>query len=90
MNELTYEEYEKLVKKYEITKKTHSNVVKKKIINFIFEVYKIGDFSLFSSRIIDNFFENGDRIANATKEAIKENMNFCQVKKIASDFGLKF
>ena len=88
MNELNYDDYNKLAKKYRITTKTSTKTVKKKLISFILEIYKIGDYSLFSSRIMDNFFENGDRISNATKEAIKENINLWQVKNIATKFGL--
>lgn len=88
MKELNYDDYNKLAKKYRITTKTSTKAVKKKIINFILEIYKIGDYSLFSSRIMDNFFENGDRISNATKEAIKENINLWQVKNIATKFGI--
>jgi hypothetical protein len=88
MTELNYDNYEKIAKKYKITTKTSTKTVKKKIISFILEVYKIGDYSLFSSRIMDNFFENGDRIINATKEAIKENINLWQVKNIATKFEL--
>ena len=89
MNELNYDDYNKIAKKYRITTKTSTKTVKNKIINFILEVYKIGDYSLFTSRIMDNFFENGDRISNATKEAIKENINFWQVKNIAIKFGIQ-
>jgi hypothetical protein len=88
MTELNYDNYEKIAKKYKITTKTSTKTVKKKIISFILEVYKIGDYSLFSSRIMDNFFENGDRIINATKEAIKENVNLWQVENIARKFGI--
>lgn len=88
MKELNYDDYNKIAKKYRITSKTPSKTVKKKIINFILEVYKIEDYSLFTSRIMDKFFENGDRISNATKEAIKENINLWQVKNIAIKFGI--
>lgn len=88
MKELNYDDYNKIAKKYRITTKTNTKTVKKKIINFILEVYKIGDYSLFTSRIMDNFFENGDRISNATKKAIKENINLWQVQNIATKFGL--
>ena len=86
MTELNYDNYEKIAKKYRITTKTSTKTVKKKLINFILEVYEIGDYSLFSSRIMDNFFENGDRISNATKEVIKEKSNLWQFKNIATKY----
>lgn len=68
---ITYEEYEKISKKYNITSKSCERIIKNKFINACIELYEI-DKNLLHSRIIDNFFENGERVANITKKTIFE------------------
>ena len=68
---VTYEQYEKISKKYKITSRSSERIIKNKFVNACIELYKI-DKNLLHSRIIDNFFENGERVANITKKTMVE------------------
>lgn len=83
---VSYEEYEKLNKKYNITSRSSERIIKNKFVNACIELYKI-DKNLLHSRIIDNFFENGERVANITKKTMLEYSKIdSQFKYIVENF----
>jgi len=62
MDNLTYEEYIKLKNKYQVTARSHKKTIETKFIKALLELPRI-DYDLLNDRIMDCFFENGDRVA---------------------------
>lgn len=69
MDKLSYTKYNKLAKKYWINASSTEKTIKEKFIQACTELPK---YDLMYSRIIANFFENGERVENIAKNALLE------------------
>ena len=69
MYELSYKKYNQLAKKYFIDVNSREKTIKEKFIKACMELPK---YDLMNSHIIDNFFENGERVYNIAKNALIE------------------
>ena len=75
MDDLTYEEYNRLYRKYLITAKSHKKTIETKFIKALLELPRI-DYGLLNSRIMDCFFENGDRVAKICGKILLEKADY--------------
>jgi len=67
--DVSYKKYNQLAKKYFIDVNSRENTIKEKFLKACMELPK---YDLMNSHIIDNFFENGERVANIAKNILIE------------------